>query len=164
MIGKKMQDALNKQINEEMFSSYLYLAMSADFQAKNLAGAGSWMKAQADEETSHAMKFFHFILERGGEVELLPIAKPRKNWKSPLEAFEEAEKHEQHITRCIHDLVDLAVAEKDYATQNLLQWFVNEQVEEEAAAGEIVAKLKMVAESKNGLYMMDRELGARGKD
>lgn len=164
MIGKKMQDAINKQINEEMFSSYLYLSMSADFQSKNLAGAGAWMSKQASEETSHAMKFFHFIIERGGEVELLPIAKPQKNWKTSLDAFRDAEKHEQHITKCIHDLVDLSIQEKDYATQNLLQWFVNEQVEEEASVGEIVVKLEMVSGSKNGIYMIDRELGARGKD
>lgn len=164
MISKKMQDAINAQINEEMFSSYLYLSMSADFQSKNLTGAGSWMSKQAGEETAHAMKFFHFIIERGGEVELLPIAKPQKSWKSPLDAFKDAEKHEQHITKCIHDLVDLAIKEKDYATQNLLQWFVNEQVEEEASVGEVVAKLEMVADSKNGMYMIDRELGARGKD
>lgn len=164
MIGKKMQDALNKQINEEMFSSYLYLSMSADFQSKNLSGAAAWMAVQAQEETSHAMKFFHYIIERGGEVELLAIEKPQKSWKTPLEAFKDAEKHEQHITKCINQLVDLAVKEKDYATQNLLQWFVNEQVEEEASVGEIVAKLEMVSESRNGLYMMDKELGKRAQD
>lgn len=164
MIGKKMQDALNKQINEEMFSSYLYLSMSADFQSKNLSGAAAWMAVQAQEETSHAMKFFHYIIERGGEVDLLAIEKPQKSWKTPLEAFKDAEKHEQHITKCINQLVDLAVKEKDYATQNLLQWFVNEQVEEEASVGEIVAKLEMVSESRNGLYMMDKELGKRAQD
>jgi ferritin len=164
MISKKMQDALNKQINEEMFSFYLYLAMSADFQTKNLTGSGAWMNAQSKEEMAHAKKFFHFIIERGGEIELLPIAKPQKSWKTPLDAFKDAEKHEKHITKCIHDLVDLAIKEKDYATQNLLQWFVNEQVEEEASVGEVVAKLEMVADSKNGMYMIDRELGARGKD
>ncbi len=164
MISKKMQDALNRQINEEMFSFYLYLSMSADFQSKNLMGSGAWMNAQSKEEMAHAKKFFHFIIERGGEIELLPIAKPQKSWKTPLEAFKDAEKHEQHITKCIHSLVDLAIKEKDYATQNLLQWFVNEQVEEEASVGAIVAKLEMVSESKNGLYMIDKELGSRGKD
>ncbi|HDQ93534.1 MAG TPA: ferritin [Synergistetes bacterium] len=164
MISKKMQDALNKQINEELFSSYLYLSMSADFQSRNLSGAASWMAVQAEEERSHAMKFYHYLIERGGEIELLPIEKPQKSWKTPLEAFKDAEKHEQHITKCIHDLVDLAVHEKDYATQNLLQWFVNEQVEEEASVGEVVAKLEMVSDSKNGLFMMDRELGKRAAD
>jgi ferritin len=164
MIGKKMQDALNRQINEELFSSYLYLAMSADFQAKNLSGAAAWMSLQAEEERSHAMKFFHYLIERGGEVELLPIEKPQKSWKTPLDAFRDAEKHEQHITGCINSLADLAVEEKDYATQNLLQWFVNEQVEEEASVGEVVAKLEMVSDSRNGLFMMDRELGKRAAD
>jgi ferritin len=164
MIGKKMQDALNRQINEELFSSYLYLAMSADFQAKNLSGAAAWMSLQAEEERSHAMKFFHYLIERGGEVELLPIEKPQKSWKTPLDAFRDAEKHEQHITGCINSLADIAVEEKDYATQNLLQWFVNEQVEEEASVGEVVAKLEMVSDSRNGLFMMDRELGKRAAD
>ncbi len=151
MISKKMQTALNKQINEELFSSYLYLAMSADFEAKNLMGAAKWMKMQADEELEHAMKFFHFVLERGGEVDLLPIGKPQKSWKTPLAAFQDAEKHEQHITGCINDLFELAGKEKDYATQSMLKWFVDEQVEEEASVGEIVAKLEMVSDSKNGL-------------
>ncbi|HPD97070.1 MAG TPA: ferritin [Synergistales bacterium] len=164
MIGKKMQDALNRQINEELFSSYLYLAMSADFQTKNLTGAAAWMSLQAEEERTHAMKFFHYLIERGGEVELLPIDKPQKSWKTPLDAFRDAEKHEQHITACINSLADLAVEEKDYATQNLLQWFVNEQVEEEASVGEVVAKLEMVSDSRNGLFMMDRELGKRVAD
>jgi ferritin len=164
MISDKIQTALNKQINEELFSSYLYLSMAADFEARSLMGAAKWMKVQAEEEREHALKFFHFILERGGEVELLPIDKPQKNWKSPLAAFQDAEKHEQHITRCTNDLYELAAKEKDYATQSMLKWFVDEQVEEEASVGEIVAKMEMVADSKNGLFMMDRELGKREED
>ena len=164
MITKKMQTALNKQINEELFSSYLYLSMAADFEARNLTGAAKWMKMQADEELEHAMKFFHFVLERGGEVDLLAIAKPQKSWKSPLTAFQDAEKHEQHITKFINDLYEMATKEKDYATQSMLKWFVDEQVEEEASVGEIVARLEMIADSKNGLFMMDRELGKREED
>ena len=156
-----MQTALNKQINEELFSSYLYLAMSADFEAKNLMGAAKWMKMQADEELEHAMKFFHFVLERGGEVDLLPIGKPQKSWKTPLAAFQDAEKHEQHITGCINDLFELAGKEKDYATQSMLKWFVDEQVEEEANASEILAQIKIVGDIPGHLFWLDHQLGKR---
>jgi len=164
MQSKKMEKALNKQINEEMFSSYLYLAMSAWFESRNLPGFAQWMKVQAAEENEHAMKIFDFIFERRGDVELEAIEKPQVTWKSPLDAFEAAFKHEQHISGCIDDLMNLAISEKDHATQAFLQWFVNEQVEEEASADAIVQQLKMIGESKNALFMLDRALGQRQAD
>lgn len=161
MINDKMQKAINVQINEEANSAYLYLAMSAYFESANLPGFAHWMKLQAQEELEHAMKFFGYLIERGGTVHLKPITEPPVAWKSPLEAFEAAYGHEQHITDCIHKLVELASKEKDYASVNFLQWYVKEQVEEEAHASAIVAKLQMVGESKNGLFMMDHRLGER---
>ncbi|MEA3508811.1 MAG: ferritin [Synergistota bacterium] len=162
MIGKAMLDEFNRQINEEMFSSYLYLSIAAWFEDINMKGAAMWMRAQSDEETMHANKFFDYILVRGGKVELLPIEGPKKEWTSPLDAFEASYEHEHHISARINTLMDLAVKEKDYAAQAFLQWFVNEQVEEEASVDEVVQKLKMVGDSKNGLFMIDRELAARG--
>jgi len=164
MINDKMQKAINTQINEEANSAYLYLAMSAYFESANLSGFAHWMKLQANEELEHTMKFFAYLIERGGVVHLKSIGEPPVAWKSPLEAFEAAYAHEQHITDCIYKLVELAGKEKDYASANFLQWFVKEQVEEEANASTIVAKLQMIGESKNGLFMMDHQLGKRGED
>jgi ferritin len=164
MISKKMQDAMNKQINEELFSAYLYLSMAAWAQKSNLPGAASWMRKQSGEEMGHAMKFFHYINERGGEVELLPIEGPQKDWSSVLEIFEASLAHEQHISARINDLYGLAAEENDYASQVFLQWFIEEQVEEEASVDEVVQKLKMVSGSKNGIFMVDSELGKRGDD
>jgi ferritin len=162
MISKKVLDALNQQINEEMFSSYLYLAMSAHCEREGFKGASKWLRAQANEETGHAMKFFGYVLEQGGTIELKAIQKPEGPFSSLSDIFEKTLKHEQHITECIHKLADLALAEKDYATQNLLQWFVNEQVEEEAHAGEIVQRLKLAG--PQGLFFVDAELGRRKAD
>jgi ferritin len=161
MMKEKMNEAINRQINEEAFSSYLYLSMSAWFERQNLKGFANWMKVQAQEEAVHAKIFFDHIVERGGEVKLLAIAAPKTAWASPLEAFRDTLEHEKHITSCIHGLMDLAIEEKDHAGAIALQWFVTEQVEEEANAEELLAKVEMVGESKNGLFMMDRELGAR---
>jgi len=161
MISKKMEDALNNQIREEMFSAYLYLSMSAWFQTLNLKGFANWMMVQNQEEQFHAMKIFNFISERGGTVKLQKIDQPQHEWKTPLEAFEAAYKHEQHITGCINDLVHMAMEEKDRATQVFLDWFVNEQVEEEANADEIVQNLKLVGDHGHGTLMLDRELGQR---
>lgn len=161
MMKEKMNEAINRQINEEAFSSYLYLSMSAWFERQNLKGFANWMKVQAQEEAVHAKIFFDHIVERGGEVKLLAIAAPKTEWASPLEAFKDTLEHEKHITSCIHSLMDLAIEEKDHAAAIALQWFVTEQVEEEANAEELLAKVEMVGESKNGLFMMDRELGAR---
>jgi len=162
MINQAIQDALNKQINEEMYSSYLYLQMSAWFDSLNLPGFAVWMQAQSQEETVHAMKIYRYVLDRGGKVSLAAIAEPPTEWQSPLAAFEAALGHERHITGCFDKLVDVACEQKDNATGIFLQWFVTEQVEEEANADLIVEKLKMVGESSQGLLVLDRELGARG--
>lgn len=160
-IKDKMTKAINKQINAEMESSYLYLAMAAYFEAKNWKGFAHWMELQANEETVHAMKFYKFILERGGEVELDDIKAAKGGWKTPLEVFEEVYAHELKVTSLINDLLKLARQEGDTATESLLKWFIDEQVEEEAHALEIVDKLKMIKDSTNGLFMVDHELGKR---
>lgn len=162
MLGQKMQDALNKQINAEMHSAYLYLSMSAHFQSKNLTGFAVWMKVQAKEETGHAMKMYDYVHDRGGRVKLTAIDAPPVEWESPLAIFEAAHGHEQKITGMIHKLVDLAASEGDHATNNFLQWFVKEQVEEEANADAIVQKLKMMKDFPGGIFIMDKELSARG--
>jgi ferritin len=162
MLSSKMQKALNDQINAELFSSYLYLAMAADMTAKNLDGVGHWFEVQAEEEHGHAMKFYKFVLERQGVVKLAAIQEPPARWASALAAFEATYEHEQKVTAMIHKLLDLAVAEKDHATASFLKWFVDEQVEEEANAAETVAKLRMVGDAKGGLFMLDRALAQRG--
>jgi len=161
VIKDRIQEEINKQINEEMFSAYLYLAMSADFAAKNLPGFANWMHIQYQEEMSHTMKFYNYLIERGGEVELRAIEKPQKNWETPLVAFEAAYAHEQHITGRINEMMDAAIEERDHATQIMLQWFVTEQVEEEANADEIVNKLKFIEGNKHAIYMLDREMAQR---
>jgi ferritin len=161
MIGKKMEKALNDQINAEYYSAYLYLAMVAYFESENLPGFANWMKTQVQEETAHAMKLFDFVCERGGRVTLKAIDQPGKTWKSPLAAFQAAYKHEQLITGRINKLVDLALAEKDHATNAFLQWFVNEQVEEETSVDSIVQNLKMAENAPGAQFMIDRELGQR---
>lgn len=160
-MDKKMLEALNKQINEELFSSYLYLAMSADFAAKNLNGAAHWMSMQAKEELGHAMKIFGYINERGERAVLEAIEKPAESWDSMLEAFEASLAHEQHITGCINDLMAMAHEVKDFATIGFLQWFVDEQVEEEATADGIVQMLKMAGDKGHVLLMIDRQLASR---
>ena len=161
MISKKMQDALNIQVNAELYSAYLYLAMVAYFQSANLAGFANWMRVQTQEEVSHAMKIYDFVIERGGRATLEAIAKPPGEWKSPLAVFEAAYKHEQKVTGLINDLVELAAKEKDHATGIFLQWFVTEQVEEEKNASEIVSKLQVLKDSAGSMYMLDKELGKR---
>ena len=161
MLKKKMLKALNDQITAEMFSSYLYLSVEAYFQSISLTGFAAWMRAQVQEELMHAMKFYDFVNERGGKVTLEAIDKPESAWASPLAAFEAILAHEQHVTSLINDLVDLAISEKDHATNIFLQWFVSEQVEEEASASEVVEKLKLVKDNPSGLFMMDAELGRR---
>ncbi|MFH1195407.1 MAG: ferritin [bacterium] len=163
MISPKMQAALNKQMNDELFSSYLYLSMAAYFESKNYSGFAGWMKIQSSEEYGHALKFFHYIHEVGGKVELETINKPQHEWDSPKNAFEDALAHEHKITDGISNLVNLAIEEKDHATHIFLHWFVEEQVEEVAHSSSIVQKFDMVADSKNGLYLLDKELGQRQK-
>jgi ferritin len=160
-INDKVQAALNEQINAELFSSYLYLSMSAYFESQDLPGFACWMRVQAKEEDFHVQKFFDYVIERGGRVILESIDKPQSEWGSPLEAFEEALAHEQHISSRIHDLVELAVEQKDRATQSFLQWFVDEQVEEEASADQVVKSLRLGAGQPVAMLMLDRELGTR---
>lgn len=161
MINEKMQDALNDQINAEMYSSYLYLSMSAYFAGMNLNGFANWMRIQAQEELAHAIKFFDYIDERGGKVELKAIDSPPSQWDSPLSVFEEVYKHEQLVTSLINKLVYLAVDLKDRATESFLQWYVNEQVEEESNADDIVQQLKLIGDTGPVLFMFDRELQQR---
>jgi len=161
MIDKKMEEALNEQIKEEFYSSYLYLSMSAWFETINLKGFASWMKVQAQEELFHATKIFDYLNERQGKVSLKAIDAPQTKWDSPLAVFEAAYKHEQHITGCINELVHLAMELKDRAAQVFLDWFVNEQVEEEATADAVVQQLKLVGNEGQGLFMIDRELVLR---
>lgn len=161
MISAKMQKALNKQLNEELFSSYLYLSMAAYFESKNLTGFAHWMKLQSQEEYTHGLKFYDFIHQVGGKVILSQISAPKTDWKNIKEVFAETLEHEKYITDLINKLVDLAILEKDHATNNFLQWFVNEQVEEIATAEDLVNKLEMIGDNKNGLFMLDRELGSR---
>jgi ferritin len=161
MVKEKMVEALNEQINAELYSAYLYLSMSAYFEDVNLTGFSNWMRVQSQEELNHAMKIYDFVVELGERVELFTVQKPPKEWESPLAAFEAAYKHEQHVTGLINNLVDMAIADKDHATNNMLQWFVAEQVEEEASANEIVQKLRLVGEEGRGLLILDRELAQR---
>lgn len=161
MSTKKMQDALNKQLTDELYSSYLYLSIAAHFEEQSLKGFANWFRIQSQEEYGHAMKFYNFIIRTGGRVILTQIDAPKTSWKNVMDAFKDTLTHEKKITGLIHKLVDLSIQSKDYATNNFLQWFVNEQVEEEATVEEIIRKLEMIGDNKGGLYMLDRELGAR---
>jgi ferritin len=164
MLSKTLQDAMNEQIKNELYSAYLYLSMSAYCEAANLPGFAHWMRMQAQEEVDHAMRFYEFIYERGGRVVLQAIDQPPVEFQSPLHVFEQTLAHEQKVTAMIHDLYALAVQEKDYASQVFLQWFVTEQVEEEDSATQIVETLKMIGDKGHALLMLDRELGKRGAD
>ena len=161
MLSEKMNEALNKQLNEELYSAYLYLSMSAWFDSIGLKGFANWMMVQYKEETEHAMKFYSYIQSRGGDVKLYAIKEPPSQWDSPLHAFKETLKHEQFITKCINELVDLAEELKDRPTLNFLQWFIDEQVEEEENDRDIIQRLELIGESKNGIFMLDRELAQR---
>ncbi len=161
MISQKMQDAINEQINAELYSAYLYLSMSADLEEKGLGGFANWMRAQAQEEEFHAMKFYGYVVERGGRVILDTIKKPRGEWSTVKEIFEETLKHEEHVTGLINKLMDMAIEEKDHASVQFLQWYVEEQVEEEANAGELLDKLTLIDGKGQGLLMMDKELSTR---
>lgn len=161
MIKEKIREALNQQLNAELYSSYLYLSMAAYFESINLKGFANWMRVQTQEELVHAMKFYDFIIERGGKSILSSIEGPPTEWASPLAVFEHAYEHEQKVTGLINNLVDLSTAEQDHATTNFLQWFVAEQVEEEASADEVVQKIKLMGDASGGLFMLDRELAQR---
>ena len=161
MFNKKMEKSFNEQINEELYSAYLYLSMVAYFESTNLPGFANWMRVQTQEEIVHAMKFYDYINQRNGRVVLTALADPQIEWKSPMDAFEAAYKHELHITDKINELVNLAIEEKDHAANMFLQWFVNEQVEEEKNPSDIIQKLKLIKNSSEGLYMLDKELATR---
>lgn len=161
MMNSKIESAFNEQLNAELFSSYLYLSMAAYFEAHNFKGMAHWMRMQANEEHMHAMKFFNFINECSGRVTLTKIKDPKTEWNSPLDVFVDTCAHEREVTNLINDLVDLAIKEKNHAANTFLQWFVTEQIEEEATAQEIRDKLKLVGDSPVALFMIDQELGQR---
>ena len=161
MLNKKIHDAMNDQIQRELESAYIYLSMAAYFDSINLPGFAQWMKMQFQEEQAHAFKFYDFVYDRGVQVILQALGQPPVEFQSPLDAFEKTLAHEQKITGHIDDLYALAVEEKDYPSQILLQWFVGEQVEEEKSAGDIVDMLKRIGDSYHALIMLDRELGQR---
>ncbi len=161
MVSPSMEKALNTQVNAELYSAYLYLSMSAWFRTLNLAGFANWMRVQAAEEMVHALKLYDFITERGGTVTLAGIEGPPTVWDSPRAVFEAAYAHEQKVTGLINALVDQALAESDHAAHIFLQWYVTEQVEEEASANDIARKLALIGSDANGLFMLDRELAVR---
>ncbi len=160
----KVEKALNDQINLELSSAYAYLGMAAYFDSTPFTGFAAWMKAQAQEELGHVDRFYRYIVERNGKVALKAIAEPKCEYKSPLDAFQAALKHEQTVSASICSLYELAAAEKDYPTVSLLKWFIDEQVEEESNAGEMVAKLELIGENRNGLFHLDHRAGERGKE
>ncbi|GAB6176479.1 ferritin [Desulfobaculum senezii] len=161
MLSEKMEKALNAQIKWEFYSSYLYLSMSSYFADKGLPGFSHWMRTQAQEELFHATKFYDYVLERGGKVELQSIDQPPSKWDDTLDVFKETLKHEQHVTKLINELVDTAISEKDHACNIFLQWFVEEQVEEEDSVNNVLDRLKLMGKEGSGLFMLDQELGKR---
>jgi len=164
MLSKAMQDAINEQVRDELYSAYLYLSMAAYFEANSLPGFAAWMRAQSQEEVSHAMKLFDFVNERGGRVELHAIEKPPTDFESPRDVFVMTYEHEQKVTGLIHDLYEVALEETDYAAQVMLHWFIDEQVEEEDSVSQILDTLERIGDRDQGLIMLDRELGRRGAE
>jgi ferritin len=160
-ISNKLSDLINKQINHEMYSAYLYMSMAAYFLKQNLPGFANWMRVQAQEEMVHAMKFYNYVIERQGAVKLMAIDGPPTDWNGPLAVFQDGFKHEQKVTGLINGLMDAAISEKDHASQIFMQWFVNEQVEEEASSDAVIQKLKLMAGAPGGIFMLDKELAAR---
>jgi ferritin len=161
MINPRLEQAINNQINAELYSAYLYLSMAAYFEDANLPGFANWMRVQFEEEQFHGMRFLNYLVERGGRVKLEAIEKPRFEWNGVLEVFEETLEHEKHVTALINNIADIAEEEKDRATRNLLIWFIDEQVEEEGAAEKIINELKMIGGEGHGMLMLDREFAAR---
>ena len=161
MLDTRMEEAVNRQINAEIYSGYLYLSMAAQFADLGMAGGQNWMTVQYQEELSHAQKMFDYVIERGGRVTLAPIEGPQTKWETGLQMFEGAYAHEQKVTALINDLTTLALELKDHATHNFLQWFIAEQVEEEATASDMVQKFTMAGEHPAGMYQLDKELAAR---
>ena len=161
MFNKRIQDAINDQIQRELESAQIYLSMAAYFDSVDLPGFAQWMKMQFQEEQAHAFRFYDFVFDRGGQVILQALGQPPTEFQSPLDAFERTLAHEQKVTGHINDLYALAVEERDYSSQIFLQWFVEEQVEEEKSAGDIMAMLKRIGDNEHALIMLDRELGQR---
>ncbi|MFQ5585522.1 MAG: ferritin [Thermodesulfobacteriota bacterium] len=161
MLNDKMQKVLNEHLNYEIYSSYLYLSMAAYFESIDLKGFANWMRIQVQEELVHVMKFYDYIIERDARVTLTEVAGPPTEWDSPAAAFADTLKHEQMVTERINKIVGAAITENDYATHTFLQWFITEQVEEEATAKGVLQQIKMIGESSDGLFMIDRELGQR---
>ena len=161
MLSKRLEKAINDQIGAELYSSYLYMAMGAYAESLNLGGFANWMMKQSQEELGHAMKFWGFVHDRGGRVELQALDKPPADFGGPLTMFQETLKHEQLVTSLINDLYALAIEEKDYASEIFLQWFVTEQVEEEESAEDVIDVLESVGEKGHALFMADRHLAAR---
>jgi ferritin len=161
MLPKKVEEALNDQLQKELHSAYIYLSMSAACESQSLPGCANWLRTQWQEEIAHAMKFYNFIIDRGGRVKLQALAAPPTEFGSPLEVFEAALRNEEAVTASINGLYELVAKEKDFASQALLDWFVTEQVEEESTVGQIVDDLKRVGSSGDGLFLLDKELGNR---
>jgi ferritin len=161
MINQRLEKAINEQINAELYSAYLYLSMGAYFEEQGLEGFANWMRVQFEEEQFHGLKFFDYLAERGGRVLLAAIDQPATEWESPVAVFEEVLKHERHVTSLINNLIDISIEEKDHATKSFLNWFIDEQVEEEAAAESLLNQLKLVEGDGRGLLMLDRELSSR---
>ena len=161
MLNPKVEEAINEQINAELYSAFLYLSMSAYFQRQNLPGFAKWTYVQYLEETTHALKFFNYINERGGSVKLAAIKEPPTEWKNPVDVYDAIYKHEQLVTSLIYRIVDIAIQERDHASNNMLQWYVAEQVEEEANASLILEQLKRIGNAQESLYVLDKELGMR---
>ena len=161
MISDKLCTALNKQINAEMYSSYLYLSMSAWFESRSLSGFANWMRVQAEEETFHAMKMFDYVHERGGKVVLEAIEQPESEWESPLAVIEAVLSHEEHVTSLINDLVDISMEVRDHAGTYFLQWYVEEQVEEEDNVGTLLDRMKMIVGDSAGMFALDMEMAKR---
>ena len=161
MLSESMQEALNNQVNREIFSAYLYMSMSAHSTYIGLKGFANWFMVQYQEEMVHAMKIYDYINDQGGRVKLQAIEEPASEFESPLDMFEKTLKHEQYITESINEIVDLAIEEKDHATNIFMQWYVTEQIEEEGNDNEIISKLKLIGDDGNGLLMLDNELGLR---
>jgi ferritin len=161
MLNEKMTDALNNQLNKEIYSAYLYMSMSAYSSYSGLKGFANWFMVQYQEEMVHAMKIYDYINNQGQHVKLMAISKPPTEFESPLDMFEKTLKHEQFVTKSINDLVDLAILEKDHATNIFLLWFVTEQIEEESNDNEILSRLRIIGEDGNGLLILDKELSAR---
>lgn len=161
MINQRLEKAINEQINEELYSAYLYLSMGAYFEDQGLGGFANWMRVQFEEEQFHGLKFFDYLAERGGRVLLGAIEKPETEWASPVAVFEEVLKHERHVTSLINNLIDIAIEERDHAGKSFLNWFIDEQVEEEATVENILHQLKLVEGDGRGLLMLDKELAGR---